>query len=328
MRLATLPRYPLATLPTPLQRARNLEVALGPRCPRIYLKRDDLTGLGFGGNKARKLEYLLADALANDATILVTEGAVQSNHARITAAAAVIARLRSVLVLDARHGSDVAGNLLLDHLLGAQVRIVPDKAARSRLMASIGDELRAAGERPYVIPTGGSVPIGGAGYVAMVAELLAQLVTAGEAPSRLYFPTGSLGTQAGLVVGVRAFSAPFAVYGVAVEHPVEQLIADGVTLANGTAELLGISQRFSATDITIDGAFIGAAYGVPTEEGIEAIRLLARTEAVFLDPVYSGKAMAALISHARDGQLNPNEAVVFLHTGGGPSLFATGTTLV
>jgi D-cysteine desulfhydrase family pyridoxal phosphate-dependent enzyme len=328
MRLATLPRYPLATLPTPLQRARNLEVALGPRCPRIYLKRDDLTGLGFGGNKARKLEYLLADALANDATILVTEGAVQSNHARITAAAAVIARLRSVLVLDARHGSDVAGNLLLDHLLGAQVRIVPDKAARSRLMASIGDELRAAGERPYVIPTGGSVPIGAAGYVAMVAELLAQLVTAGEAPSRLYFPTGSLGTQAGLVVGVRAFSAPFAVYGVAVEHPVEQLIADGVTLVNGTAELLGISQRFSATDITIDGAFIGAAYGVPTEEGIEAIRLLARTEAVFLDPVYSGKAMAALISHARDGQLNPNEAVVFLHTGGGPSLFATGTTLV
>jgi D-cysteine desulfhydrase family pyridoxal phosphate-dependent enzyme len=328
MRLATLPRYPLATLPTPLQRARNLEVALGPRCPRIYLKRDDLTGLGFGGNKARKLEYLLADALANDATILVTEGAVQSNHARITAAAAVIARLRSVLVLDARHGSDVAGNLLLDHLLGAQVRIVPDKAARSRLMASIGDELRAAGERPYVIPTGGSVPIGAAGYVAMVAELLAQLVTAGEAPSRLYFPTGSLGTQAGLVVGVRAFSALFAVYGVAVEHPVEQLIADGVTLANGTAELLGISQRFSATDITIDGAFIGAAYGVPTEEGIEAIRLLARTEAVFLDPVYSGKAMAALISHARDGQLNPNEAVVFLHTGGGPSLFATGTTLV
>jgi D-cysteine desulfhydrase family pyridoxal phosphate-dependent enzyme len=328
MRLATLPRYPLATLRAPLQRARNLEVALGPRCPRIYLKRDDLTGLGFGGNKARKLEYLLADALANDATILVTEGAVQSNHARITAAAAVIARLRSVLVLDARHGSDVAGNLLLDHLLGAQVRIVPDKAARSRLMASIGDELRAAGERPYVIPTGGSVPIGAAGYVAMVAELLAQLVTAGEAPSRLYFPTGSLGTQAGLVVGVRAFSAPFAVYGVAVEHPVERLIADGVTLANGTAELLGTSQRFSATDITIDGAFIGAAYGVPTEEGIEAIRLLARTEAVFLDPVYSGKAMAALISHVHAGQLDPNEAVVFLHTGGGPSLFATGTMLL
>src|SRR5215213_7956327 len=231
MRLATLPRYALATLPTPLHRARNLEAALGPRCPRIYLKRDDLTGLAFGGNKARKLEYLLADALANEATLLVTEGAVQSNHARITAAAAAIAGLRSVLVLDERHGSDVAGNLLLDHLLGAEVRIVPDKAARTALMGSIGDDLRAAGERPYMIPTGGSVPIGAAGYVNMIAELLAQLMTAGEAPNHLYFATGSMGTQAGLVVGARAFSAPFFVHGVAVEHPVEQLIADGVVLA-------------------------------------------------------------------------------------------------
>ena len=328
MRLAMLPRYLLATLPTPLYRARNLEAALGPRCPRIYLKRDDLTGLAFGGNKARKLEYLLADALANEATMLVTEGAVQSNHARITAAAAAIAGLRSVLVLDARHGSDIAGNLLLDHLLGVEVRIVPDKAARTALMASIGDELRASGERPYVIPTGGSVPIGAAGYVTMVAELLAQLVTCGEAPSRLYFATGSMGTQAGLVVGARAFSAPFDVYGVAVEHPVETLIVDGATLANGTAELLGIDQCFGGGDIVIDGAFIGADYGVPTAEGMEAIRLLARTEAVFLDPVYSGKAMAALISHARAGDLDPNEAVVFLHTGGGPSLFATGTALL
>src|SRR5687768_15405814 len=265
MRLATLPRYPLATLPTPLQRARNLEAALGPRCPRIYLKRDDLTGLAFGGNKARKLEYLVADALANEATTLVTEGAVQSNHARITAAAATIAGLRSVLVLDARHGSEVAGNLLLDHLLGAEVRIVPDKVARTELMAAIGAELRAAGERPYLIPTGGSVPIGATGYVTMVAELLGQLVTAAEAPSRLYFATGSLGTQAGLVVGARAFSAPFAVYGVAVEHPVEQLIADGVALANGTAALLRSDECFNATDISIDGAFIGADYGVPTE---------------------------------------------------------------
>ena len=240
----------------------------------------------------------------------------------------MIAGLRSVLVLDARHGSEISGNLLLDHLLRAEVRIVPDKAARTALMASMGEELRAAGERPYMIPTGGSVPVGAAGYVAMVAELLAQLMSAGEAPSRLYFPTGSLGTQAGLVVGARAFSAPFVVYGVAVEHPVEQLVADGVALANDTADLLGIGRQFTAADITIDGASIGPDYGVPTEQGAEAIRLLARTEAVFLDPVYSGKAMAALISHVRAGALDPNEAVIFLHTGGGPSLFATGTTLV
>ena len=328
MRLATVPRYPLATLPTPLHRARNLETALGSRCPRIYLKRDDQTGLAFGGNKARKLEYLLADALASDATMLVTEGAVQSNHARITAAAAAVAGLRSLLVLDARHGSEIAGNLLLDHLLGAEIRIVPDKATRTAVMASIGDELRASGERPYVIPTGGSVPVGAAGYVTMVAELLAQLVACGEAPSRLYFATGSMGTQAGLVVGARAFSAPFAVLGVAVERPVETLVADGARLANGTAELLGADPCFRGSDIVVDGAFVGADYGVPTEQGMEAIRLLARTEAVFLDPVYSGKAMAALISHARAGELDPNEAVVFLHTGGGPSLFATGTALL
>src|SRR5688572_11064355 len=328
MRLATLPRYPLATLPTPLQRARNLEAALGPRCPRIYLKRDDLTGLAFGGNKARKLEYLVADALANEATALVTEGAAQSNHARITAAAAAIAGLRSVLVLDARHGSEVAGNLLLDHLLGAEVRIVADKAARAELMAAISDELRAAGQRPYLIPTGGSVPIGAAGYVTMVAELLGQLVTAAKTPSRLYFATGSLGTQAGLVVGARAFSAPFAVYGVAVEHPVAKLIAYGVALANATAETLGLDQQFSGEDIRIDGGFVGETYGAPTEEGLEAIRLLARSEAVLLDPVYSGKAMAALIAHVRAGELDPDQAVVFLHTGGGPSLFPFGTALL
>ena len=332
MRLASLPRYPLATLPTPLQRARNLESALGPRCPRIYLKRDDLTGLAFGGNKARKLEYLVADALANDATVLVTEGAAQSNHARMTAAAARVAGLRSMLVLDARHGSEIAGNLLLDHLLEAEVRIVPDKVARSALMASVGAELRAAGERPYVIPTGGSVPLGAAGYVAMVAELLTQLVSIGEAPSRLYFATGSLGTQARLVVGARAFSAPFTVYGVAVEPPGAKQLADGVTLANDTAAMLGLPRdfpsAFNVSDIAIDGEFTGPAYGVLTEEGSDAIRLLARTEAVFLDPVYSGKAMAAVIAHARGGELDPDEAIVFLHTGGGPSLFAAGTSLL
>ena len=328
MRLATIPRFPLTTLPTPLHRARNLEVALGERSPRIYLKRDDLTGLAFGGNKARKLEFLLADALAAGATALVTEGAVQSNHARITAAAAAIAGLRCVLVLDARHGAEVAGNLLLDHLMGAEVRIVPDKPARTALMERIGDELRAAGERPYVIPTGGSVPLGAAAYVATVAELLGQLMAAGEAPTRLYCPTGSMGTQAGLAVGARAFSAPFRVLGIAVEPPLAELIATGAALANATAALLALEPSFTEANIAIDGDFIGAGYGTPTPEGMEAIRLLARTEAVFLDPVYSGKAMSGLIAHVRAGELDPADSVVFLHTGGGPSLFAHGTALL
>lgn len=328
MQLEMLPRYPIAMLPTPLQRARNLETALGPGCPRIYLKRDDLTGLAFGGNKARKLEFLLADALKNDATILVSEGAAQSNHARMTAAAAAVAGLRCLLILDARHGADVAGNLLLDHLLGAEVRIVPDRAARAEAMERIGEDLRAAGERPYIVPTGGSVPLGAAAYVGMVEELLAQLETVGEAPSRLYFASGSLGTQAGLMVGARAFAAPFSILGIAVQAPVEKMRADCVELANATAELIGLDARFTVEDVGLDGAFIGEAYGLSTAAGMEAIRLLARTEAVFLDPVYTGKAMAALLADIRTGTLSPHDAVIFLHTGGGPSLFAFGTQLL
>lgn len=328
MRLANLPRYPLTTVPTPLARARNLEAALGPPCPRIFLKRDDLTGLAFGGNKARKLEYLVADARATGATMLVTEGAAQSNHARMTAAAAAITGMKALLVLDARNGADVSGNLLLDYLFGAEVRVVPDKQARVAAMERIEDELRAAGERPYVIPTGGSVPLGAAGYVAMVVELLAQLMVVGETPTRLYHATSSLGTQAGLVVGARALSAPFDVRGVAVEHPVEDLVATGVALANATAELLEVPAAFGDEDVAVDGGYVGEGYGVPTPEAMAAIRLVARTEGVVLDPVYGGKAMAALIGDARAGALNPTGSVVFLHTGGGPSVFPFGTALL
>jgi len=328
VRLATLPRYPLTSVPTPLLRARNLEAALGEGCPRLYLKRDDLTGLAFGGNKARKLEYLIADARATGATIVVTEGAAQSNHARMTAAAAAIAGLKALLVLDARNGAEVAGNLLLDHLLGAEVRVMPDKEARVAAMERIEDELRAAGERPYVIPTGGSVPLGAASYAAMVAELLAQLMVVGETPARLYHATSSMGTQAGLVVGARAFSAPFAVRGVAVEHPVEDLVATGVALANATAELLELPATFEEGDVAVEGGYVGAGYGVPTPEGMAAIRLLARTEAAILDPVYGAKAMAALIADVRAGAFDPNGSVVFLHTGGGPSVFPFGTALL
>ncbi|MDP9362874.1 MAG: D-cysteine desulfhydrase family protein [Chloroflexota bacterium] len=328
MRLATLPRYPLTSIPTPLLRAWNLEAALGDGCPRLYLKRDDLTGLAFGGNKARKLEYLVADARATGATILVTEGAAQSNHARMTAAAAAIAGIKALLVLDARNGDEVAGNLLLDHLLGAEVHVVPDKQARVAAMERIEDELRAAGERPYAIPTGGSVPLGAVGYAAMVAELLAQLMIVGETPAWFYHATSSMGTQAGLLVGARAFSAPFAIRGVAVEHPVEDLVATGVALANATAELVELDATFGESDVSIEGGFVGAGYGVPTPEGMAAIRLLARTEGVILDPVYGAKAMAALIADVRSGVLDPSGSVVFLHTGGGPSVFPFGTALL
>ncbi len=328
MRLASYPRFPLATIPTPLTRAHNLERILGPDCPRIYIKRDDLTGLAFGGNKARKLEYLVAHAIGKGATVLITEGAAQSNHARMTAAAAAIAGLRCCLVLDARLGAEVQGNLLLDHLMGAQVTIVADKHERREAMERVFQQLTTAGEVPYLIPTGGSVPIGALGYVAFVLELLNQLLAIGESPTRLYFPTGSQGTQAGIVVGARCFHAPFVPIGVAVEANAGALRKEALSLVQGICKLLNIPDAFTEQDIVIDDGYVGQAYGVPTEEGVEAIRLLARTEAIFLDPVYTGKAMAGMLADIRAGKIPSSASIIFLHTGGGPSIFAHGSTLV
>ena len=328
MHLSMLPRYPLLAGPTPLQRATNLEASLGSRSPRIYIKRDDLTGLAFGGNKARKLEYLVADALARRATVLVTEGAVQSNHARLTAAAAARAGLECLLILDARNGEAVEGNLLLDHLVGAEVRIVRDQLTRKKVMATIGDELRADGQHPYVIPTGGSTPLGAAGYVAFVLELINQLQEVGESPRRLYLASSSMGTQAGIEVGVRAFSASFLVQGIAVSGTTYELARQTSELAEATATLLHTRQRFHFGEILVEDGFIGPGYGKATPEGLDAIRLLARTEAIFLDPAYSAKAMAGLLHHIQTGELRPNDSVVFLHTGGGPSVFAWGERLL
>jgi 1-aminocyclopropane-1-carboxylate deaminase/D-cysteine desulfhydrase-like pyridoxal-dependent ACC family enzyme len=217
---------------------------------------------------------------------------------------------------------------LLDRLFDADVRLVAGKAERRAAMARIGDELRANGETPYVVPTGGSVPLGAAAYVAATLELARQLHDVGEAPRRLYVATGSQGTQSGLVVGRRAYSMSYEVRGVAVEYPRDELVASCVELANGTADLLGLAACFDAADVSIDDGFVGEAYGKPTAGGLEAIRLLARTEAVVLDPVYSGKAMAGLIAHVRAGAFDPDESVVFLHTGGGPSIFPFGETLL
>jgi D-cysteine desulfhydrase family pyridoxal phosphate-dependent enzyme len=309
-------------LPTPLQRANNLERELGERSPRIWIKRDDLTGLAFGGNKARKLEYLVADAITRKATILVTEGAAQSNHARMTAAAAAISGLKCLLVLDARRAARIEGNLLLDNLLGAEILVVDGREERRSKMKTIASELEKRGERPYMIPTGGSVPLGALGYVRAMVELVSQLMDAGEAPARIYLPTGSQGTLAGLAFGAALLSAGDIVYGVAVEDDSLTLREDAAPIATGAAGLLGSELTFSADSFTVDDGYVGAGYGIPTPGGLEAIALLARTEAIMLDPVYTGKAMAGLIDHVRSGQIGPDDSVVFLHTGGGPSIFA------
>lgn len=324
-------RVRLAHLPTPLDELRALRAALGgtAACPRLLIKRDDLTGLAFGGNKVRKLEFLLADALARQATVVVTGGAAQSNHARATAAAARQAGLAAVLVLEAPTDRPaVQGNLLLDRLMGAETRIVPDGTEMDTAMAAVAEELSARGERPYVIPVGGSNAIGVMGYVAASLELAEQLAAAGETPGRLYYANGSRGTQAGLVLGAKVARAAYAVIGIAVSGGEAWKRPKAMRIANEAADRLGVAERVTEDDLVNDDGYVGPGYGALTDGCAEAIALLARTEGIFLDPVYSGKAMAGLIDHVRAGKLAPDETVIFLHTGGTPALFARAEELM
>jgi D-cysteine desulfhydrase family pyridoxal phosphate-dependent enzyme len=330
-----MPRVRLAELPTPITDAVRLRDALGgpARAPRILIKRDDLTGLGLGGNKARKLEFLIADALAQGAHTVITTGAVQSNHARMTAAAARLARLKPVLVLTAQDAHPVPeGNLLLDYLYGAEVRFVPavdpmfavghDEAVVQEVVAAEARHGRIA----YVIPVGGSSSVGALGYVFGTIELVEQLRALGVSPSRLYYASGSRGTQAGLTLGAKVANAPYTLWGVAVSAGEPEKRERARRVANEAAVRLGVSTAVNRADLFTDQGYIGEGYGIPSAEGLEAIRLLASTEAILLDPAYTAKAMAALIRHVRAGEIPPSETVVFLHTGGFPALFTRAAT--
>jgi D-cysteine desulfhydrase family pyridoxal phosphate-dependent enzyme len=328
--LTRLPRFPLASLPTPLQDAARLRTALGgsSHCPRILIKRDDLTGLAFGGNKVRKLEFLVGDALEKGATTLITAGAAQSNHARATAAAAVVAGMSSVLVLNSKDPDPpIQGNLLLDRMLGADVRIVPTGTDRAAVMEEIAAELTARGEKPYVIPVGGSNAIGAAGYLTMMLELQVQLAALGTIPSRICFGSGSGGTQAGIVLGAKALGLTCELVGILDSPFSDEEKARTLAIANQAAQLVGSETRVTEADMVYDDRYIGEAYGVPTYAGEEAIRLLARTQAIFLDSVYTGKAMSGLIDHIRSGKIDPADTVVFIHTGGTPAIFAAADRL-
>ncbi|MGH9346439.1 MAG: D-cysteine desulfhydrase family protein [Vicinamibacterales bacterium] len=330
---AAVPRVPLATLPTPLQEATRLRATLGGagRAPRIFLKRDDLTGLALGGNKARKLEFLVADAVRQGADVLITTGAAQSNHARMTAAAARVAGLACHLVLTSTSDAPpLQGNLLLDRVFGATVHYVPapddPRLALGHDDAKVREveaALRAAGKTPYVVAVGGSSPMGTLGYTLATAELADQLSAAAVTPSRLYYASGSRGTQAGLTLGAKACDVPYRVYGVAVSTGEPEKTHRALHAANGAAAILGIPTRVTLDDLFTDERFIGEGYGSPTRECLDAIALVARTEGILLDPCYTGKAMAALVAHVRSGELTPAETVVFLHTGGVPGMFTT-----
>jgi D-cysteine desulfhydrase family pyridoxal phosphate-dependent enzyme len=325
-------RVPLATLPTPIHELPRLRDALGGpgRCPRILIKRDDLTGLALGGNKARKLEYLIGDALDRGCSVVLTTGAAQSNHARMTAAAARAAGLKVHLVLTAEANPPIQGNLLLDLLFGAVVHYVPPPAdptlatsdEEAAKVADVMARLRADGERPYEIPVGGSSGIGVLGYTYGTREIVDQLSALGERVSRLYYASGSRGTQAGLTLGAKWCEASYAVYGVAVSGGESFKRERALRIANEAAVLAGLDTRVAADDLFTDQGYVGDGYGLPTPGCLEAIHLLAECEGILLDPVYTAKAMACLIDHARTRQLDPNVAVMFLHTGGIPALFA------
>jgi L-cysteate sulfo-lyase len=324
MKLAKFPRIRLGHGPTPLEPMDNLSRALGG--PRLWIKRDDCTGLATGGNKTRKLEYLMADAQAKGADTVITQGATQSNHARQTIAAACRLGMQSHIILEDRTGYTRAeykksGNVFLGALMGASISEVPADTDMNAAMATLAEKLRAQGRKPYVIPGGGSNAIGALGYVTCALELAGQANDMGLAIDSLVHATGSAGTQAGLVVGMEGARTQIPVLGIGVRAPrpaQEQRVFD---LACQTAELLGVPGSVKREDVVANCDYVGPGYGLPTPGMVEAVTMLARHEGLLLDPVYSGKGMAGLIDLVRKGHFKQGQNVVFLHTGGAVALY-------
>ncbi len=324
MNLARFPRVRITHAPTPLEPMPRLSRELGG--PDLWIKRDDCTGLATGGNKTRKLEYLMADALAAQADVVITQGATQSNHARQTAAVAAKLGVGCEILLEDRTGiasTDYrkSGNVLLDELFGARVRHFAGGTDMDAAMAEVVRELRAAGRRPYVIPGGGSSPIGALGYVTCALELAQQAIDRGLPITAVVHPTGSAGTQAGLVTGFEGARAQIPVLGIGVRAPRGPQEEKVFALAAQTADLLGVSGAVAREAVVANGDYVGPGYGLPTDGMREAVGLVARTEGILLDPVYTGKAMAGLIDLIRTGHFTRGQTVVFLHTGGVAGLF-------
>jgi len=322
MNLARFARARFAHLPTPLEPAPRLSAELGID---LWIKRDDCTGLAGGGNKTRKLEFLLGEALEQGADTLITQGAVQSNHVRQTAAAAASFGMACRIVLENRTGNQAedylwSGNVLLDRLLGARIRTVEAGSDMNAEMALDAEEVRAAGGTPYVIPGGGSNPVGALGYVDCALELAAQANDEGLVIDRIVTATGSAGTQAGLVAGLAVSGADIPVLGIGVRAPRDRQEENVFNLAIETATLLGHRERVSREMVVADCDYVGAGYGLIDQGVADALTLAARTEGLLLDPVYTGKAMKGLIALARQGAFE-GQTVVFLHTGGAQGLF-------
>ena len=328
-KLARFPRLGLAHLPTPLEPMQRLAQHLGG--PRLWVKREDATGIGFGGNKLRKLDYVLHEAMASDADTLVSGGVVQSNSQRQVAA--IAAKLGLQCHLAVYHGRlapptpeyEISGNAFLNRLFGAHLHDVPWPGDRNAAIQALGEQLRKEGRRPYFVPYGVSNALGAVAYASTVAEIAAQSASAGFHPSAIVHCTGSGGSQAGLVVGASIGLPDTRVVGIDIDAEPERVRADVVRYAWDAAALLESS--FNDADVEVVAGHAGPAYGVPHDATIEAIKLAGALEALVLDPVYSGKGLAGLIALVRADRWRRDEDVVFIHTGGAPALFAYRSAL-
>ncbi|MCL3883371.1 D-cysteine desulfhydrase [Marivita sp. GX14005] len=324
MHLARFPRRFIAHLPTPLERLDRLTAELGG--PEIWIKRDDCTGLSTGGNKTRKLEFLMAEAELEGAEIVMTQGATQSNHARQTAAFAAKMGMKCHILLEDRTGSDNSnynnnGNVLLDHLHGATTEKRAGGGDMNAEMEALADEMRADGKKVYTIPGGGSNATGALGYVNCAFELLGQANERGLKIDHIVHATGSAGTQAGLVTGLKAMNAQIPLLGIGVRAPKAKQEENVYNLALKTAEKLGCPGVVQREDVVANTDYVGEGYGIPTEDGLAAIRMFAELESILLDPVYSAKGAAGFIDLIRKGHFKKGDRVVFLHTGGSAALF-------
>ncbi|MHA1307674.1 MAG: D-cysteine desulfhydrase family protein [Candidatus Heimdallarchaeota archaeon] len=319
--LDSQPREKFCTLPTPIQPMKRLSTHLSSA--NLYIKRDDLTGIGFGGNKNRKLEYLLADAKLQNADTVITEGAVTSNHCLQTAASSARVGMDCELVLSDSHiGDRIAGNLLLQHILDVKIHRVKDSSDRKVMMQKVADNLTAGGKIPYIIPTGGSNKIGILGYVNFVKELAQQVKEMDIKFDYFVFATGSAGTQAGLLAGKKLYYPEMEIIAITVGDGKEEIVSSIKEIIKNFEELHSINLNIKDEEIIVLDGYFGEGYGIPSKELIETVKLIAKLEGVFLDPVYNGKAMIGLIDLIKQNRFEKDSNILFLHSGGGPAIFA------
>lgn len=325
MNLSNFPKRNYIQGYTPIEKLEHLTRHL--HGPTIYMKRDDLTGLPFGGNKTRKLEFLMADALEQHADTIITCGAVQSNHCRLTLAAAIREGLKCQLVLEERIPSSYdyyanGNNLLFNLLKPEKIHVAPYGKNPADVMEELAQKLRLQGRRPYIIPVGGSNAIGDLGYVACMGEIIEQMDQMQIQFDRIFITSGSAGSHAGLLAGMKLSKRDIEIYGIGINRPQKAQERAILELANDTLEKLDEKPSITKEDVVVNCNYIGGGYSVPTEAMRQAVKLVAEKEAIMLDPTYTGKTMSGLIDLIEKGIIKKHETILFIHTGGTPGLFA------